>query len=220
MSRNAPRRIVDSKEEEDYNDRMGLWCRLKNKFLAFHLEAEARTAYEEGRGADALASAQALARVAPDNPWAAFITACGLVEAGRCEEALRRLEQVRAHWPHDPDLHYARGICLDYLEAPREALAAYQQALTLGLDRTEAVKNIGRDFYLLGDFPAAERALRAYCRLAPDDREAHDLLGYVCYRQGKLRDSFGHYESARRLDPMNAKLERNARLLYVKTARS
>jgi len=215
-----PLRRIDSLITDDYNVRMNLWSRFKSKFLAFHLESEARAAYEEGRGADALASARALAQVAPDNPWGAFITACGLLEEDHCEEALGRLEQVRAHWPHDPDLHYARGICLDYLESPREALAAYEQALALGLDREEAVKNIGRDFYLLGDFPAAEQALRAYCRLAPDDREAHDLLGYVCYRQGKLRASFGHYESARRLDPMNPKLERNARLLYVKTARS
>ena len=32
--------------------------------------------------------------------------------------------------------------------------------------------------------------------------------------------SFRHYESARRLDPLNPKLERNARLLYGRSATS
>ena len=106
------------------------------------------------------------------------------------------------------------------LEAPHAAVSCLPACLELVPEWAKARKNLGRDLYLTGDYPAAETALRVYCAAAPDDREAHDLLGYICYRQGKLRASFGHYESARRLDPFNPKMERNARLLYMKSARS
>ncbi len=125
-----------------------------------------------------------------------------------------------ADWPDDAYTHFALGLCHDYLEDPRAAAADYRQVLSLVPRWAKARKNLGRDLYLTGDYPAAENALRTYCAAVPDDREAHDLLGYVCYRQGKFMDSFGHYESARRLDPFNPKMERNARLLYMKSARS
>ena len=156
-----------------------------------------------------------------ENPWANFFLACHHLEAERYGDALQHLGRVsRVDWPDDAYTHFAVGLCHDYLEAPHAAVSAYRRVLELVPEWAKARKNLGRDLYLTGDYPAAETVLRVYCAAAPDDREAHDLLGYICYRQGKLRASFGHYESARRLDPFNPKMERNARLLYMKSARS
>ena len=66
----------------------------------------------------------------------------------------------------------------------------------------------------------ARLALTRYCAEVPDDKEAHDLLGYVEYRQGHLRLAYGHYAQASHLDPLNLQLERNARLLYRRSATS
>lgn len=194
--------------------------RLTLKCRAIQQESAVRGAYEEGRLDKAIAHARALYEFDLENPWANFFLACHHLEAERYGEALQHLSRVQTDWPDDAYTHFAVGLCHDYLEAPHAALPAYRRVLELVPEWAKARKNLGRDLYLTGNYPEAETALRVYCTDAPDDREAHDLLGYICYRQGKLRDSFGHYESARRLDPFNAQMDRNARLLYMKSARS
>ena len=196
------------------------WTYLTRKWRAQQRESAVRAAYEEGRFGDAVAHARTLYEFDLDNPWANFFLACHHLEAERYGVALQHLEHVVTDWPDDAYTHFAIGLCYDYLEAPRPAADAYGRTLQLEPEWAKARKNLGRDLYLLGDYPAAEEALRRCCAAAPEDREAHDLLGYVCYRQGKFTDSYGHYESARRLDPFNAKMARNARLLYMKSARS
>ena len=199
---------------------MKLFKRLTQRWHSLVHESAVRAAYDDGRFEDGVAHARALYDFDLDNPWANFFLACHHLESERYGEALGHLERVRQDWPEDAYTHFALGLCHDYLEDPRSAAGDYRQVLSLSPEWGKARKNLGRDLYLLGDYPEAEAALREYCTSAPDDREAHDLLGYVCYRQGKMRDSFGHYESARRLDPFNPKMERNARLLYMKSARS
>lgn len=199
---------------------MKLFTRLAQRWQALQQESAVRAAYEEGRLEDAVAHARALYEFDLENPWANFFLACHHIEADRYAEALHHLERVRQDWPDDPHTHFALGLCYDYLEDPRQAITAYEAVLQVSPGWAKARKNLGRDLYLLGDYPASEDALRRCCAELPDDREAHDLLGYVCYRQGKYADSFGHYESARRLDPFNAKMDRNARLLYMKSALS
>jgi tetratricopeptide (TPR) repeat protein len=199
---------------------MKLISQLTSRWRALQQESAVRAAYEEGRLEDAISHARALYEFDLDNPWANFFLACHHLEAERYREALGHLERVREDWSEDAHTYFAIGLCHDYLEDTRAAVTAYRLALDFAPEWAKARKNLGRDLYLLGDYPASEDALRRYCAAAPDDREAHDLLGYVCYRQGKYTASFSHYESARRLDPFNSKIERNARLLYLKSARS
>lgn len=199
---------------------MNLVAKIAQKFSMVRHEGEARTAYSEGRLEDALQHARALYQFDLDNPWANFLLACHHLESDRYDDALPHLDQVVRDWPDDAWTWYAIGVCQDRLERPGAAIHAYKRALSLVPDWTKALKNIGRDLYLLGDFPAAAEALRRYCDASLDDKEAHDLLGYVYYRQGKFTLSYRHYERARCLDPFNPKLERNARLLYGRSATS
>ena len=194
--------------------------KLTQKWRAIQQESAVREAYEEGRLDEAIVHARALYEFDLENPWANFFLACHHVEAERYGEALQHLARVQVDWPDDAYTHFAVGLCQDYLEVPHAAIPAYRRVLELVPEWAKARKNLGRDLYLTGDYPGAETTLSVYCAAAPNDREAHDLLGYVCYRQGKLRASFSHYESARRLDPFNPKMDRNARLLYMKSARS
>jgi Flp pilus assembly protein TadD len=199
---------------------MNLLTRLKQKIHSVRHEGEVRAAYADGRLDEALRHAHTLYEFDLDNPWANFLLACHHLEADRYGDALPHLNRVVREWQDDAWAWYAIGVCQDREERPDEAVQAYRRALSLVPDWSKALKNIGRDLYLLGDYPAAEEALRRYCAATFDDKEAHDLLGYICYRQGKFMLSFRHYESARRLDPLNPKLERNARLLYGRSATS
>lgn len=192
--------------------------RLQGALAALRHESEARAAFAAGRADDALLHARALYEFDLTNPWANYLLACHHLDADRYGAALPHFERAASEWPDDPQIQYALGLCHDYLDHPRAAVAAYQAALSLTPDWVKPLKDIGRNLYLLADYPAAEAALRRYCDQSPDDKQAHDLLGYVCYRQGKFMASFAHYERARRLDPLNPKLERNARLLYSRSA--
>jgi len=199
---------------------MSLIARLKQRLRSQRHEDQSRTAFAQERFDDAVSHARALYEFDLGNTWANYLLACHHLEADRYADALPHLERVCREWPDDAWVWYAVGLCHDWQEHFQRAADAYAQALALAPHWSKALKNIGQDFYHLGDFPAAEDALRRYCDAKPDDREAHDLLGYVCYRQGKFRLSFGHYEQARLLDPLDPKSERNARLLYAHSARS
>lgn len=199
---------------------MSLIAQLKQRFWSQRREEESRAAFAEERFDDAVSHARALYDFDLDNPWANYLLACQHLEADRYAEALPHLQRVVHDWPGDAWIWYAIGLCHDWEEHYRAAAEAYGKALSIAPNWTKALKNIGQDFYHLGDYPAAEDALRRFCDAKPDDRQAHDLLGYVCYRQGKYRQSFSHYECARLLDPMDPKSERNARLLYAHSARS
>ena len=199
---------------------MSLLAQLTRKVQAARLTGETRTAYAEGRLPDALAHARALYDFDIDNPWANFLLACHHLESDRYGDALPHLTRLAEDWPEDAWTWYAIGVCHDRLDSPRAAIPAYQEALRLAPDWAKVLKNLGRALYLCGDHAAAEAALSRFCEACPDDKEAHDLLGYLCYRLGRYARAFGHYERARRLDPMNPKLERNARLLYTRSATS
>ena len=194
--------------------RLSAWRR------AGRCENEARAAYADGRMNTALSHARRLYDFDLHNPWANYLLACHHLEADRYADALSHLTRVAADWPADAWVWYAVGVCHDRTDDPHAAIAAYRRALSLRPHWAKVLKNIGRDLYLTGDFAQAETVLHTYCEMQPDDREAHDMLGYLCYRQGDLRLSWGHYERARRLDPANPKCDRNARLLYTRTARS
>lgn len=195
-------------------------AKLKLRVQSARHENGARSAYADGRLDDALSHARALCEFDLENPFANFLLACHHLECDRYSDALRHLLNVVQDWPDDAWAWYAIGICHDRVERPEAAIAAYRQAYSLAPHWVKALKNIGRDYYLLGEYGSSEQALRQYCDSMANDKEAHDLLGYVCYRQGKFMLSYGHYERARSLDPFNPKLERNARLLYSRSATS
>lgn len=199
---------------------MGLIARLKQTFSALLHAGQPLVVDSEGRFEYALAHARTLYDYDPDSPWANYLLGYRHLEEARYADALPHLERAARGWPDNAQLWFAIGLCQDWLERPPLAVRAYERALAMEPDWAEALKNIGHAHYLLGDYPAAEGALRRYCEAAPDDREAHDLLGYICYRLGKFGQAYGHYERARRLDPLNPRTDRNARLLYGRSARS
>ena len=199
---------------------MNIFTQATRKFRAFQHECRAQGALAQDRFEQAEGPAGAFCELEPDNPHANFLLAQVHLHAGRHAQARAHLERTVRHWPDDPPTWYALAVCLDYLDEPQAALAAYQRTLELAPHWIVALKHMGRCCYRLGDAHGAERVLTRYCAEAPDDKEAHDLLGYVSYRQGHLRLAYGHYAQAHQLDPLNPQLERNARLLYRRSATS
>ncbi len=199
---------------------MNLLMKWMRQCAAIRCEFQARRAFSLGRTTEAAAHARAFQSLEPESPTANYLLAQVLVDAGRHEEALPHLLSVTGHWPDDAAAWYAIGVCRDYLDDPGQAVAAYRRTLILAPHWVIVLKHLGRCAWRVGEDRLASRALARYCVEVPDDKEAHDLLGYLSYAQGRLRDASSHYAEAARLSPGDPKLDRNARLLYRRSATS
>jgi len=104
----------------------------------------------------------------------------------------------------DPDHasgHGNRGVILERLGRPEEALAAYDQAVRLAPD--DAVSHGNRAF-VLGQLGQHEDALAAYdraVRLDPDNAASHGNRGVALGRLGRRKEALAAYDRALRLDP-------------------
>ncbi len=199
---------------------MHIFHRLTRSWAARRHEWQAQSALAQDQFPDAARHARAFCALEPDNPHANFLMAQVFVQEGRPAEALAHLEQTAHSWPDDAPTAYAIGVCHDYLDETPAAIEAYRRTLRLAPHWVVVLKHLGRCCWRVGDTRRAERALTRYCEEVPEDTEAHDLLGYVSYREGHLRLAYGHYAQASHLDPRNPQLERNARLLYRRSATS
>jgi Flp pilus assembly protein TadD len=106
---------------------------------------------------------------------------------GDLAAAQRTLEQYIARHGDVASARTALGIVLEAANHPREARAAYEQALALDPIDPVAANNLAR-IYASDDAQvsrALELAQTAASRL-PNDADAHDTLGWIAFRAGRL----------------------------------
>lgn len=89
-----------------------------------------------------------------------------------------------------------------------EAEAAGEERLTLSLEN-----NVGLCYYKLEDFEKAADIFNAIIEAAPEYVKAHNNLGRIRVRQGRLDEAKGHFERALAIDPGNRIASRELDLL-------
>jgi tetratricopeptide (TPR) repeat protein len=118
------------------------------------------------------------------------------------DRARTTLEQFAQRQPDAAPPLTALGIVLEAAGRPDDARARYEQALTLDPKDPIASNNLARLY--AADETKIERAIElartAVARL-PDDADAHDTLGWVAYRAGRLSLAASELERATVLDP-------------------
>jgi tetratricopeptide (TPR) repeat protein len=82
-------------------------------------------------------------------------------EAGQLEAAVQTLDRALAAVPGRAALHHNRGVLLQRLARPADALAAHDRALALGLDQADAHYNRGNSLQSLGRSDAALASYRS-----------------------------------------------------------
>lgn len=95
---------------------------------------------------------------------------------------------------------YELGCELEITDS-EEALDAYEQALALRPDYSDAHLNAGRIVHERGDLDLAEEYYRRAIEIAAGDPTAHFNLGVVLEDRGRLEESGDAYEESIRLDP-------------------
>ncbi len=106
---------------------------------------------------------------------------------GDLDRARTTLEQFANQHPNAAAPRTALGIVLEEAGRPAEARVRYEQALALAPGEPVASNNLAR-LYVSDDArvgEAVELARNAVARL-PNDADAHDTLGWVAFRAGRL----------------------------------
>jgi tetratricopeptide (TPR) repeat protein len=158
---------------------------------------------DSGRAEAALADARALAEDRRATPleverYAQLLTATGRYDAAArvYADALRRGGEGSA------DLHLDRGIALERAGRWDQALPELRKAAALAPDRAEPLRTLGVALIAHGgDGAEALRLLQAAQRLAPEDAEVADALGWAYVQQGEVARAVPLLEAAARNDP-------------------
>ena len=116
-----------------------------------------------------------------------------VVPAGR-----RKPKAVARHSENAQDW-FDQGLHLE-VDDPRAARAAYQRALDLDPELSDAYVNLGRLMHQLGDLEGAARMYRQAIERS-DDAIAHYNLALVLEDRKNPAEALDHYHHAVRLDP-------------------
>ncbi len=104
--------------------------------------------------------------------------------AQKREPSLRQLQEAVKNNPNDPRLHYLMGLKYQNEGSDAKALKAYQKAVSLNHQFSEALLRLGALKSAEGDQEGAVKALKKAVQLDPKNKEAKALLGSVYGRQG------------------------------------
>ncbi len=124
-----------------------------------------------------------------------------LMAGGQHAAALAVLDEAIVASPTDPELHYARGIALEQLTRPQDAIAAWQAAVQLRPDFYPALNGIGAVQLDAGQTEAAIKSFEAAIAAKPDFSDAHYNLGRARLALGQQDQARAALEAANKLAP-------------------
>ena len=150
---------------------------------------EIRALLALGRGGEASADAEDLAREHPDDVEVLVAVAQVRLLRGDPAAALKALGAARVRAPHRPDVLKIQGdiaVRLQDLETAREA---YEAAAALDPRFVQVRVELGRVYEVRGDHTAAERAYREALDALPTYHDAALALASLYRRRGRARDA-------------------------------
>jgi tetratricopeptide (TPR) repeat protein len=121
------------------------------------------------------------------------------------DRARATLEQFADRHPDAAAAQTALGIVLEAAHRTEEARAHYEQALTIDPKDPIASNNLARLY--ANDDATVDRAIelaRTAVAKLPGDADAHDTLGWIAFRAGRLSLAASELERASALDPDDA----------------
>ena len=125
-----------------------------------------------------------------------------LVEAGRPAAAREVLAPlVRAPAEPDPDVLISEGMALAGLGRRADALAIFDRVRRLDPGNALALVNAGTVHLMGSDLARAREAFSAAVAADPAAARAHNGLGVVAAREGRVEEAVASWKRAVELDP-------------------
>lgn len=179
------------------------------------LRLEAERALRERRFPEAAALLSQLAEMAPENMGYHVHLSWVLEALGRPDDAIAHYRRLLAQHPQLAPAHFNLALLLKRNHQYRDALAAYERAIELGIDNAHQVySNLG---VLYSEMRRPEDAQRMFRQaLAVDDRYLPALFNLAgsLEETGQREEAIGLYERILAIEPRHR--EALARLAYAR----
>ncbi len=130
-----------------------------------------------------------------------LLRAQALRDAGRLEEAARRLEELSRRDPENPAVHLALASVHFHLKDAAAAIAAGRRALELDPDSATAVLDLAFAYQAAGRIGEATSGFQRVLELDPDNIKALVNLGEIHSARGDLPKAFDYYQRAATVAP-------------------
>jgi ribosomal protein S12 methylthiotransferase accessory factor len=122
-------------------------------------------------------------------------------------QAVAGIQKLIESFPNRYDLHFFKGLALEYQEKPREALQEFATALDLNpspLDIASVHTHIGVCLKDMEDYKGAIKSLERAREFDPNLKEIYNLLGFCYFKRKEHEHSIEQFERALELDPGSA----------------
>lgn len=140
-------------------------------------------------------------RMGAEHPLLLNLRALDHEDAGRFDEALTDLRRAHVLAPSDVSTLNACGLCLGRLHRPAEAIACFEQAVSLAPDFGPAWFNRGWTLEHLGRLAEARQSYEKAVALEPRHAQAWANLAMLAAKRGDLPAAKSHAAQALALQP-------------------
>jgi len=165
--------------------------------------------FNQGRHAEAEASARALTAAHPDHGFCWKALGAVLLALSRPAEALEVNARAAALLPDDTQVQANLAIALQALGRLPEAEAGYRRALILDPDYADAHSNLGNTLHAMERTAEAEVCFRRALALAPGSAYIHANLGAALNALGRPQEAEACCRRALELNPHAAQAHNN-----------
>jgi predicted CXXCH cytochrome family protein len=128
---------------------------------------------------------------------ALYLAVAQVREAANLTEGIATLQRALARWsPKTPEFHHELGEAHRAAGKPREAAAAYEQALARSPGFVPSVRGLGLAYAAAGDAKRATERLEEAVSIDPGSVEALNALGSTYQERGRIAESIATLQRA------------------------
>jgi tetratricopeptide (TPR) repeat protein len=135
----------------------------------------------------------------------ALVEAQTLIDQGDLSGAETQVRAYVAGHPDDAQTHYLLAYILFRRSDPKASLAEYAEAAKHSPPGALDLAAMGSDYFLLEDYPSADKALAESVRADPGNASAWYYLGRTRYNEKRFADSAEALHTSLKLTPGNAR---------------
>ena len=156
-----------------------------------------------GKPEEALVAFRAVVALKPDDGQSQSTLGGLLCHFGRYAEAIAPL-RAASRLTNDGAVYNNLGSALRLCNRLDESLDAYQNAVRLKPDFSQAHSNLGKALLEIGRIDEAIASQQTAIKLAPNHPDAYASLGLALNNAGRFDESLAAYDNAIRIDPAHA----------------
>jgi tetratricopeptide (TPR) repeat protein len=138
----------------------------------------------------------------------------GLLGQGKLTESQSAIRTYLEGSPDSADAHFLLGFVLFREKKARESLAEFTAGAKFRRPGTEELKTVASDYVLLNDFVDADKWFSEVVAKAPEDANAHYLLGRTKFNENDYPGAIASFERALALRPRYVEAENNIGLSW------